>query len=311
MSEIALTVQSLQKSFKDQQVLHDVSFNVRKGEITALLGPNGAGKSTTIRSIMGILYPDHGTIKFHGEKEGQIPKHKIGYLPEERGLYKNVKIMDILLYFAELKDYPQKKAKERALSYLKKFGLEGKDKVSIEELSKGMGQKVQFIASIIHEPELLILDEPFSGLDPVSQEVFKEEIRELARNGTAILLSAHQMNLVEEMADRLIMIHKGREVISGTMDEVKREYASFKCTIHGQNDENKLKTIPYVTRVEQQDNVSVLFLDQNLKAAEWIRKLPSDIQIEEFRLDRISLHEIFIDVASDRTLAAEEEEKYA
>ncbi|MBM7578585.1 ABC transporter ATP-binding protein [Jeotgalibacillus terrae] len=311
MSEIALTVQSLQKSFKDQQVLHDVSFNVRKGEITALLGPNGAGKSTTIRSIMGILYPDHGTIKFHGEKEGQIPKHKIGYLPEERGLYKNVKIMDILLYFAELKDYPQKKAKERALSYLKKFGLEGKDKVSIEELSKGMGQKVQFIASIIHEPELLILDEPFSGLDPVSQEVFKEEIRELARNGTAILLSAHQMNLVEEMADRLIMIHKGREVISGTMDEVKREYASFKCTIHGLNDENKLKTIPYVTRVEQQDNVSVLFLDQNLKAAEWIRKLPSDIQIEEFRLDRISLHEIFIDVASDRTLAAEEEEKYA
>ncbi|MGF2617394.1 ABC transporter ATP-binding protein [Rossellomorea vietnamensis] len=311
MSDIALTVQSLQKSFKDQQVLHDVSFNVKKGEITALLGPNGAGKSTTIRSIMGILYPDQGIIKFHGEKEGRIPKHKIGYLPEERGLYKNVKIMDILLYFAELKDYPLKKAKERALFYLKKFGLEGKDKVSIEELSKGMGQKVQFIASIIHEPELLILDEPFSGLDPVSQEVFKEEIRELAKNGTAILLSAHQMNLVEEMADRLIMIHKGREVISGTMDEVKRQYASFKCTIHGKNDEKKLQAIPSVTRVEQQDNVSVLFLDQNLQPAEWIRKLPSDIHIDEFRLDRISLHEIFIDVASDRTLALEEEVKYA
>ncbi|PPA71099.1 ABC transporter ATP-binding protein [Jeotgalibacillus proteolyticus] len=311
MSDTVLTVQGLQKSFKNQQVLHDVSFTVKKGEITALLGPNGAGKSTTIRSIMGILYPDQGAIHFTGEKEGQIPKHKIGYLPEERGLYKNVKIMDILLYFAELKDYPLKKAKERALSYLKKFGLEGKDKVSIEELSKGMGQKVQFIASIIHEPELLILDEPFSGLDPVSQEVFKEEIRLLAKNGTAILLSAHQMNLVEEMADRLIMLHKGKEVISGTMDEVKKRYASFKCTINGQNDKQQLLSIPGVTRVEQREHISVLFLNQDLNPTEWIRSLPSTIHIEEFRLDRISLHEIFIDVASDRTLSAEEEKSYA
>ncbi|WP_026691021.1 ABC transporter ATP-binding protein [Alteribacter aurantiacus] len=311
MPNTVLTVQNLRKSFKEQQVLYDVSFNVKKGEITALLGPNGAGKSTTIRSIMGIIYPDHGTIHFNGEQKSQIPKHKIGYLPEERGLYKNVKIMDILLYFAELKDYPLKKAKERALSYLKKFGLEGKEKVSIEELSKGMGQKVQFIASIIHEPELLILDEPFSGLDPVSQDVFKEEIRALAKSGTAILLSAHQMNVVEEMADRLIMLHKGKQVISGSMEEVKRQYASFKCTIHGKNDEKKLQSIAYVTRVEQTDNVSILFLDQNLSPSEWIRELPSDIHIEEFRLDRISLHEIFIDVASDRTLTREEEENYA
>ncbi|QKS69871.1 ABC transporter ATP-binding protein [Paenalkalicoccus suaedae] len=307
MTTPALTVSHLQKSFKDQQVLHDVSFSVNKGEITALLGPNGAGKSTTIRSIMGIFYPDEGTIEFNGETTKAIPKHKIGYLPEERGLYKNVSIMDILLYFAELKDYPRDKAKKRALMYLKKLGLEGKEKSSIEELSKGMGQKVQFIASMIHEPELLILDEPFSGLDPVSQEVFKEEIRSLAQNGTAILLSAHQMNLVEEMADRLIMLHKGREVIKGTMEDVKREYASFKCTIHGQNDQNKLAAIPSVTRVEQSNDVSVLFLDQDVVPSEWIRTLPQDIQINEFRLDRISLHEIFIDIASDRTLASEEE----
>src|SRR5699024_1557743 len=133
----------------------------------------------------------------------EIPRTKIGYLPEERGLYKNVKVMDILLYLADLKDYPLQKARERALTYLKKFDLEGKENVSVEELSKGMGQKVQFIASIIHEPELLILDEPFSGLDPVSQELFKSEIRALANEGTAILLSSHQMNLVEEMCDRL------------------------------------------------------------------------------------------------------------
>ena len=175
--ETMLTIEGLGKTFKDKKIVSNISFEVKKGEIMALLGPNGAGKSTTIRNIMGIMYPDEGTITFHDRTTREIPRNKIGYLPEERGLYKNVKVMDILLYLADLKDYPLNRAKERALEYLKKFGLEGKDKVSVEELSKGMGQKVQFIASILHEPELLILDEPFSGLDPVSQELFKEEIR--------------------------------------------------------------------------------------------------------------------------------------
>jgi ABC-2 type transport system ATP-binding protein len=300
MPKTILKVSNVQKTFKKQQVLHGVSFDVKEGEITALLGPNGAGKSTTIRSIMGILFPDEGHIQFSGEEEGVIPKHTIGYLPEERGLYKNVKIMDILLYFAELKDYPIKKAKERALHYLKKFGLEGKDKVSIEELSKGMGQKVQFIASIIHEPKLLILDEPFSGLDPVSQEVFKDEIRELARSGTAVLLSAHQMNLVEEMADRLIMIHKGREVISGTMDEVKEKYANFKCTIQGVNRLELLETIPQVSRIEQSEQTSTLYLEPDVHIPSWIRKLPEGMTIHELKIDRITLHEIFIDIATDK-----------
>src|SRR5699024_6255010 len=158
---------------------------------------------------------------------GEIPRHKIGYLPEERGLYKNVKVMDILLYLADLKDYPLKKAKERALAYLKKFDLAGKENVSVEELSKGMGQKVQFIASILHEPELLILDEPFSGLDPVSQELFKDEIRSLADQGTAILLSSHQMNLVEEMCDRLFLIHRDRKSTRLNSSHVSISYAVF------------------------------------------------------------------------------------
>src|SRR5690606_35883188 len=138
-----------------------------------------------------------------------IPRNKIGYLPEERGLYKDVRVMDILLYLAELKDYPLDKAKQRAMEYLKKLDLEGKEHVKMEELSKGMAQKVQFISSIIHEPELLILDEPFSGLDPVNQEVLKTEIRNLAKSGTAIVLSSHQMNLVEEMCYRVFMIQRG------------------------------------------------------------------------------------------------------
>src|SRR5699024_1132535 len=245
-----LSVENLVKTFKDKKVLKNISFDVRKGEIMAILGPNGAGKSTTIRNIMRILYPDEGAITFHNNGGEEIPRHKIGYLPEERGLYKNVKVLDILLYLADLKDYPLKKAKERALYYLKKFDLEGKENVSIDELSKGMGQKVQFISSIIHEPELLILDEPFSGLDPVSQDLFKQEIRRLADEGTAILLSSHQMNLVEQMCDRLFMINKGQRVIYGHINDVKAQYANFKCTIFGQNEQTLLQQIKQIERIE-------------------------------------------------------------
>lgn len=298
--ETVLKVDKLGKSFKDIQILHDISFEVRKGEIMAILGPNGAGKSTTIRNIMGIMHPDEGTIKFQNHDD--IPRNKIGYLPEERGLYKNVKIMDVLLYLAELKDYPLKNAKERALAYLKKFDLEGKGNVPIEELSKGMGQKVQFIASIIHQPELLILDEPFSGLDPVSQELFKQEMRNLAASGTAILLSSHQMNLVEEMCDRLFLIHRGRKVISGNMEDVKRKYANFKCTIRGKNDRHALKGLPNVQNVEQNEDTTILYLAKDVDVTSWLKHLPEQLEINELSIDRISLHEIFIDIATDKNL---------
>jgi len=174
-----------------------------------------------------------------------------------------------------------------------------------------MGQKVQFIASIIHEPELLILDEPFSGLDPVSQDTFKEEIRLLAKNGTAILLSSHQMNLVEELADRLYLIHRGEKVISGTMTDVKKKYANFKCTIHGENDPKLLEQIHNVQRIEQNDHLSILFLDQNVHVPTWLRSLPKELNIQELSVDRISLHEIFIDIASDSNLLQEEGEQSA
>jgi len=303
--EKVLSVENLVKTFKDTKVLKNISFDVRKGEIMAILGPNGAGKSTTIRNIMGIMYPDEGAITFHHNEGQEIPRHKIGYLPEERGLYKNVKVMDILLYLADLKDYPLKKAKERALEYLKKFDLEGKENVSVEELSKGMGQKVQFIASVLHEPELLILDEPFSGLDPVSQELFKDEIRSLADQGTAILLSSHQMNLVEEMCDRLFLMHRGERVIYGTMDDVKREYANFKCTIHGKNVQEELEHLPDVERFEQNGERSILYLAKDVHVTSWLKHLPDHLDIQELSMDRISLHEIFIDIATDKNLTVE------
>lgn len=304
-----LEVVGLEKSFKDKHVLRDVSFTVNKGEIMAILGPNGAGKSTTIRNIMGIMYPDEGEVSFQGHAD--IPRHKIGYLPEERGLYKNVKVMDILLYLADLKDYPIPKAKERALDYLKKFDLEGMENVNVEELSKGMSQKVQFISAVIHEPELLILDEPFSGLDPVSQDVFKDEIRELANQGTAILLSSHQMNLVEEMCDRVFLMQRGQKVIDGPLEDVKEEYANFKCTILGRNEMSELERLEGVTRSEQTADRIILHLEKDVDPVVWLKNLPHDIAIQELSLDRISLHEIFIDIAMDKNLLEEEGEASA
>lgn len=298
-----LKVAHLNKTFKDRQILHDISFDVNRGEIMAILGPNGAGKSTTIRNIMGIIHPDEGTIQFQGFND--IPRHKIGYLPEERGLYKNVKVIDILLYLADLKNYPLKKAKKRALAYLAKFDLEGKENTSIDELSKGMGQKVQFISSIIHEPELLILDEPFSGLDPVSQDLFKKEIRHLADNGTAILLSSHQMNLVEQMCDRLFMINKGKRVIYGHINDVKAQYGNFKCTILGQNEQVVLQQINDVERIDYEKNKAILYLTNGVDINAWIKGLPSNLDIRELTINRVSLHEIFIDIATGKKRTAE------
>lgn len=297
--QTVLSVRELEKTFKNKKVLHGISFDIHKGEIIALLGPNGAGKSTTIRSIMEILYPDSGSIQFNFEQSEKIQRNKIGYLPEERGLYKNVKVLDMLLYLAELKDYPMMDAKKRITYYLEKFDLKGKENATIETLSKGMAQKVQFIGTIIHEPELLILDEPFSGLDPVSQELLKKEIRVLANQGTAIIVSSHQMNLVEEMCDQILLIHQGKQMIYGTLEEVKLAHANTKCMIYGKNNQEIWSEIQGVENIEQEGNRTILHIQHGINITEWIRSLPKQLHIIEINVERISLHEIFVAIATE------------
>lgn len=297
--QTVLSVRELEKTFKNKKVLHGISFDIHKGEIIALLGPNGAGKSTTIRSIMEILYPDSGSIQFYFEQSEKIQRNKIGYLPEERGLYKNVKVLDMLLYLAELKDYPMMDAKKRITYYLEKFDLKGKENATIETLSKGMAQKVQFIGTIIHEPELLILDEPFSGLDPVSQELLKKEIRVLANQGTAIIVSSHQMNLVEEMCDQILLIHQGKQMIYGTLEEVKLAHANTKCMIYGKNNQEIWSEIQGVENIEQEGNRTILHIQHGINITEWIRSLPKQLHIIEINVERISLHEIFVAIATE------------
>lgn len=293
-----LRLERVTKEFSRNRVVDDVSFEVRAGEIFGMLGPNGAGKSTTIRCLMGIIMPDSGAIHFSFAKPGVIPRSQIGYLPEERGLYRNVPVLDIILYLARLKDYSADRAKTRALEYLEKFDLKGLERAKVEELSKGMAQKVQFIASVVHEPKLLILDEPFSGLDPVSQNIFKEEIRALAAKGTAILLSAHQLNLVEELCDRIFLINKGRQVLYGGVSEIKADFADFKCDIYGDNSHVDFAALQSVARVERERLRTTLFLRSHASVRELLLELPAATVIEEMHVDRISLHDIFVQVAT-------------
>jgi ABC-2 type transport system ATP-binding protein len=217
-----LEIRNLTKSYGNQKALSDISLSIPKRGIFGLLGPNGAGKTTLIRIINQIIEGDSGEVIFKGEK--LQPKHisQIGYLPEERGLYKKMKVWDQLIYFARLKDMPAPLAKERVDFWLKKMDISSWKDKRIDDLSKGMAQKVQFISTVIHEPELLILDEPFSGFDPLNAEIIKNEIIELREKGITVVLSTHRMESVELLCDQLAMIHRSHKILEGRLSEIKQ-----------------------------------------------------------------------------------------
>lgn len=212
-----LHLDSVTKSFSTVTAVDRLSFSVGKGEIFALLGPNGAGKTTTIRMIMGIIQPDSGEIGF----AGGMDRSRLGYLPEERGLYQDVSVAETLLYLASLRSSDKAGIKARAKEWLDRFGLYDRRNDKLSTLSKGNQQKIQFIASVLHQPDFAVLDEPFSGFDPINQDIISGIIRELSDSGMTILLSAHQMQLIERIADRILLINQGHEVLSGTMSEIR------------------------------------------------------------------------------------------
>ncbi len=220
-----LTVKELAKSYGAKKAVDRISFTVSRGEVIGLLGPNGAGKTTAIRMIMGILPVDRGEVNFRfNGRAKRLDKSRVGYLPEERGLYDDVKVLDNLIYLSGLKGKSPQDARKDGLAWLERLSLTDYANQKLEKLSKGMQQKVQFIASILHRPQLVLFDEPFSGLDPVNQDFLKEIIRELQAEGVTVLLSAHQMNLVEELCDSIFLINRGREVLSGNLREIKQGY---------------------------------------------------------------------------------------
>ncbi len=215
----------LTKRFDGLVAVDHLDMEVQQGEIFGLLGPNGAGKTTTIRMLMDIIKPDEGTIRVLGHPPGHKAQERIGYLPEERGLYRNLKLMECLTYLAVLKGMDRKLVRKRAELLLEQVGLEAKGNDKIKALSKGMQQKAQLVATLIHDPELVILDEPFLGLDPLSTEQVKGVIQDLRERGKTVVLSTHQMNQVERMCDRILLINEGQRVLYGPLEEIKAQYA--------------------------------------------------------------------------------------
>jgi ABC-2 type transport system ATP-binding protein len=220
-----LEVEHLKKYFTTQKAVDDISFKVEKGTIFGLLGPNGAGKTTLIRMITGIFYPDEGTIQFNGKKfNADADAARIGYMPEERGLYKKMKIGEQAVYLARLKGLSAGDANSQAKDWFTRFEMQTWWNKKIEDLSKGMAQKLQFVTTVMHRPELVILDEPFSGLDPVNANLIKDEIFRLAKNGASIIFSTHRMEQVEEICNQIVLINKGKKILDGTVSNVKQEF---------------------------------------------------------------------------------------
>ncbi|CUU09467.1 ABC-2 type transport system ATP-binding protein [Candidatus Kryptobacter tengchongensis] len=293
-----LKVENLRKTFSDVVAVDGVSFEVNRGEIFGLLGPNGAGKTTTIRMILDIIKPDYGVIKFDGKEINDEIKSKIGYLPEERGLYRKTKVFETILYFAQLKGIEKKTALERARYWLKRFGLIDRVNSKIEELSKGNQQKIQIIISILHDPELVILDEPFAGLDPVNQELLKEVLLELRDKGKAIIFSTHQMDQVEKLCDSICLINKGKPVLSGSLTEVKSKFGKNTIHIEFEGDADVLKYLTGVKKVNIYPNYAEITLEDGMSSTDVLRELIKYMNLKKFEVKEPSLHSIFIDVVS-------------
>lgn len=294
-----LEVRELVKRYGDFTAVDNLSFEVYRGEIFGLLGPNGAGKTTTIRIIMDIFKPDAGTVLILGQPPG-ASRPRIGYLPEERGLYRDLKVLDVLVYLAELKDTPRATASQRAITWLERVELIDWAERRVKDLSRGMQQKLQFVASLIHDPELVILDEPFQGLDPINVKLLKELIRELQGEGKTVVLSAHQMNLVEALCDRILLINRGKSVLYGPLDEIKRRYAPHAVRLRTPA---PLGALPGVARIERHDGTFTLTLE-NITSQELLRMLVErEIPVEAFEVASVPLEEIFITVVKERSHA--------
>ncbi len=307
-----IDVRNVVKIFDSTRAVDDISFTAKPGEIFGLIGPNGAGKTTTIRMIMNILSPDSGTILLDGKALTEADKGRIGYLPEERGLYRKMKVGDMLAFLAEIKGAEKAASAARSDEWLKRFDLLEWKGRKIEELSKGMAQKVQFIGSIAHDPELVFFDEPFSGLDPVSQDLLLESLLELKRAGKTVLFSTHIMDHAERICERIFLMNHGKEVASGSLAEVKARFGSDAARIEYDGDASFVSSLPYVSATREFPRWMEVELKGENAADQLYRDLAGRVKMRRFELLEPSLHSIFIRlVGSDNAPAAGQEAVHA
>ena len=304
-----LKVTNLRKEFDTVVAVDGVSLEVKRGELFGLLGPNGAGKTTTIRTVLNIIEPDSGSITFDGAPFTQEMWNVIGYLPEERGLYRKSKVISTILYFAALKGIDAKDAKPAAYYWLERFGLKNNGHRKIEELSKGNQQKVQLIISLLHRPRLLILDEPFSGLDPVNQILLKDILAELRQNNTAIIFSTHQMEQVEKMCDNICLINKGREVLHGELSEIKKKYGTNSVHLEFTGDGNFLKNLPNIRHADVYQNYAELELVDIARSNDLLGQFDGKLDLRKFEIVEPSLNSIFVNVVGGPAIVEKSREQ--
>ena len=290
----AVEVNHLYKSYADVTAVHDLTFCVDAGEILGLIGPNGAGKSTTIKVILDFMRPDSGEVKIFGRQMNEALKDRIGYLPEERGLYKRLTAIELILYLASLKGMDKAMAEKKANVLLEQTGMLEYKKKKNKEMSKGMGQLVQFIVTVIHDPELIILDEPFAGLDPVRTEAVQNIIGSLRDEGKAIVLSTHQMNKVEELCDRVLMINKGHTVLYGDLSETRAKFR--RNSVRVASDEELGDLAGVIDRMPNKDSVELVLGPDATPQAILDQLRDRGITINRFEVTTPSLNEIFLNL---------------
>jgi ABC-2 type transport system ATP-binding protein len=298
-----IKVEHISKYFGALKAVDDVSFEVEPGEIFGFLGPNGAGKTTSLRIILDIFKPDSGTVSILGGAMSEEKKNKIGYLPEERGLYQDIPLERCLIYLTTLKNIEENEAKKRVTEYLERFDLIDSRKKKVKELSKGMQQKAQLITTLIHKPEVVIIDEPFSALDPVNTQMVKDLLKEERNKGTTVIMCTHQMHQVEELADRIVLIDKGRTMLYGPLNDVRRKFASEEVIVRTTS--ALPTTISGVKEIVSQNSHYLLKLQKGTTAQNVLQTLvESKVQLEQFEIAMPTLDEIFIQVVNEKGASA-------
>jgi ABC-2 type transport system ATP-binding protein len=294
-----LVLDNLVKDFSGKRAVDNISLKLKKGEIMGLLGPNGAGKTTTLRMILNIIAPDSGTIKILGQEFSEKIKEHIGFLPEERGLYRKMKVSETLTFFGQLKGMKSEDIKIKGMEFLKKFDLANYYDKKVEELSKGMAQKLQFITTILHSPEVLILDEPFAGLDPVNIELVKDIILEKKQEGITIIFSTHLMEYAEKIVDSVVMINNGKKVIDGTLSDVKAEYGSKFIKVKYDGNASFVSALDYVKGVRDYGNEMEIEPEDISFKDILLKDMMEKISISGFQVTEPSLNHIFIRKVSE------------
>jgi ABC-2 type transport system ATP-binding protein len=302
-NEAAITIRGVSKWFGTHAAVRDLTLTVPRGSVYGFIGPNGSGKTTTLRMTMNILFPDEGEIVVLGERTTAAARDRVSYLPEERGLYKKMTVRNLLRYYGRLKSIARARLDAGINHWLERLHIMKWADENIEVLSKGMAQKVQFIASIISEPELLILDEPFTGLDPVNAEMLKDAILSLRQRGTTIVFSTHDMIAAERLCDRLFMIFNGRKVLDGTLAEIQERYGADTIRVRTTGGVAALQGLSGVERLVDHGNVQELRIAGDAQA--FLQALAAKTAVQQFEITRPSLHDIFVRIAQPTDAVAE------